>query len=99
MSLTRQEVEHVAALVRLKLTETELAQFQHQLSEILDHIQTLQELDTRGVEPTSGILAAESSLRNDEPSFGLELTEVLQNAQSKDQKQFKVPPVFGGRDG
>ncbi len=98
MSLTRQEVEHIAALVRLKLTEAELEQFQHQLSSILDHVQSLQELDTRGVEPTSGILTPNSGLRTDEPAEGLTPASVLQNARHKKQNQFQVPPVFGARD-
>jgi aspartyl-tRNA(Asn)/glutamyl-tRNA(Gln) amidotransferase subunit C len=98
MSLTRQEVEHIASLVRLKLTEAELEQFQHQLSSILDHVQSLQELDTRGVEPTSGILTPQSGLRVDEPVEGLNSARVLQNAKHSRQDQFKVPPVFGARD-
>ncbi len=98
MSLTRKEVEHIAALVRLKLSDTELVEFQHQLSSILDHVQSLQELDTRGVEPTSGILAANVGLRLDEPSEGLTPEGVLQNARHKNQNQFQVPPVFGARD-
>lgn len=98
MSLTRQEVEHVAALVRLKLSEQELEQFQHQLSEILEHVQTLQELDTTGVEPTSGILASDSRLRADEPAPGLDPGAVLRNASQTNQDQFRVPPVFGARD-
>jgi aspartyl-tRNA(Asn)/glutamyl-tRNA(Gln) amidotransferase subunit C len=98
MTLTRQDVEHVAALVRLQLSEAELTQFQQQLSEILDHIQILRELDTSGVEPTSGILTAESNLRDDEPTLGLTQDEVLKNSRSQEVKQFKVPPVFGARD-
>lgn len=98
MSLSKQEVEHVAALVRLKLSEEELALFQQQLSSILDHVRSLQELDTRGVEPTSGILTSDSRLREDEPRPGLTPKEVLQNARQQNQDQFKVPPVFGARD-
>lgn len=98
MTLSRKEVEHIAALVRLKLSDSELGQFQHQLSTILDHVQSLQELDTRGVEPTSGILSATSGLRPDEPLDGLTPAKVLQNARHKHQNQFRVPPVFGSRD-
>ncbi len=98
MSLTRQEVEHIAALVRLKLSEAELELFQHQLSSILDHVQSLQGLDTRGVEPTSGILTPQSGLRLDEPAEGLDTARVMQNAKHSQQNQFKVPPVFGARD-
>ena len=98
MSLSRQEVEHIAALVRLELSEAELELFQHQLSSILDHVRSLHALDTRGVEPTSGILAEQSGLRADEPGKGLKPAEVLQNAKHKKDNQFRVPPVFGVRD-
>jgi aspartyl-tRNA(Asn)/glutamyl-tRNA(Gln) amidotransferase subunit C len=98
MALTRKEVEHIAALVRLKLSDAELVEFQHQLSSILDHVRSLQELDTSGVEPTSGILSVNAGLRPDEPSVGLTPARVLQNARHKNQDQFRVPPVFGARD-
>ena len=98
MPLTKQEVEHVASLVRLKLSTEELEQFQHQLSQILDHIQSLQELDTSGVQPTSGILTSDSRNRPDDPSHSLNTDEVLGNAARTENGQFKVPPVFGARD-
>jgi aspartyl-tRNA(Asn)/glutamyl-tRNA(Gln) amidotransferase subunit C len=98
MPLTKQEVEQVASLVRLKLTKKELEEFQHQLSQILDHIQSLQELDTSGVQPTSGILTSDSRIRPDVPSQGLNTDEVLGNAARSEDGQFKVPPVFGARD-
>jgi aspartyl-tRNA(Asn)/glutamyl-tRNA(Gln) amidotransferase subunit C len=98
MSLSKQEVEHVASLVRLKLSKKELEEFEQQLSQILDHIQSLQELDTSGVQPTSGILASDSHIRPDEPSPGLTIAEVLGNAARTEDGQFKVPPVFGARD-
>jgi aspartyl-tRNA(Asn)/glutamyl-tRNA(Gln) amidotransferase subunit C len=98
MSLTKQEVEHVASLVRLKLSNIELEAFQHQLSQILDHIQSLQELDTSGVQPTSGILTSDSRIRPDDTSHNLNTVEVLGNAARTEDSQFKVPPVFGARD-
>jgi aspartyl-tRNA(Asn)/glutamyl-tRNA(Gln) amidotransferase subunit C len=98
MPLTKQEVEHVASLVRLKLSTEELEQFQHQLSQILDHIQSLQELDTSGVQPTSGILTSDSRNRLDDLSHSLNTNEVLGNAARTENGQFKVPPVFGARD-
>lgn len=98
MSLSRKEVEHIAALVRLELSDAELDLFQHQLSSILDHVKSFQGLDTRGVEPTSGILSAQSRLREDVPDVGLKTAEVLLNAKHKKGDQFRVPPVFGARD-
>ncbi len=66
MRLTLQEVEHIAELARLTLTEQEFEQYREQLSAILDYAQSLKDLDTEGILPTSSVLPNRSALREDE---------------------------------
>lgn len=94
MSLTREEVEHIAELARLELTEEEKARYREQLSAILDYAARLQALDTSHIPPTSTVLAKRSPLRPDEASQGLSVDEVLSNAPHVEDKQFRVPPVM-----
>ncbi len=94
MSLTIQEVEHIAALARLDLTEGEKARFAGQLSAILDYAARLQALDTAGIPPTSSVLPAHNVLRPDVPRPGLTLEQLLQNAPQAQDRQFRVPPVL-----
>ena len=94
MSLSLEEVKHIADLARLELSGAELAHYREQLSAILSHVAKLQTLDTTGVPPTSGILAAEMSMRADKPRPGLSTEELLKIAPQTDQGQFKIPPVF-----
>ena len=94
MSLTRAEVEHIANLSRLELSEEEKERYREQLSAILDYAARLQTLDTSQIPPTSSVLARRSLLRADEPSLGLTLDEALQNAPRAENRQFRVPPVL-----
>lgn len=93
MSLTRQEVDHIADLARLELTEEEKALFREQLSAILAYAASLQSVDTSHISPTSTVLATRSRLRADVPVDGLSIEEALQNAPRAEQRQFRVPPV------
>lgn len=94
MSLSKEEVEHIAALARLELTEEEKALYREQLSAILDYAARLQALDTSQIPPTSTVLARRSILREDIARPGLSTEEVLQNAPEVVQRQFRVPPVL-----
>lgn len=94
MSLTLAEVEHIADLARLRLTEDEKARYRQQLSAILDYVAQLQALDTSGIPPTSSVLPARSVLRLDEPRPGLATEALLSNAPQVDSDQFRVPPVL-----
>jgi len=94
MKLTLDEVEHIAELARLRLSEDEKARYREQLSEILDYAARLQAVDTSGISPTSSVLPARSVLRKDEPRPGLSLEEVLRNAPETEKSQFRVPPVL-----
>jgi aspartyl-tRNA(Asn)/glutamyl-tRNA(Gln) amidotransferase subunit C len=94
MSLTREEVEHIAELARLQLSESEKVRYREQLSAILEYAARLQELDTSDIPATSTVLAQRANLRPDVPVQGLALKDALRNAPSAEQDQFRVPPVL-----
>jgi aspartyl-tRNA(Asn)/glutamyl-tRNA(Gln) amidotransferase subunit C len=94
MSISRQDVEHVAALARLQLTENEKAQFTEQLNAILSFAEKLNELDTDGVEPTTHVLPLKNVMREDESRPSLDQKKVLRNAPEAEDGHFKVPAVL-----
>lgn len=94
MSLTPQEVEHIAKLARLKLTDEQKARYRGQLEAILDHVARLQELDTKDVLPTASVSVGQMPLREDESRPGLSTADLLKNAPKQDGDQFQIPPVF-----
>lgn len=94
MTLTLAEVEHIANLARLELTEEEKTRYRDQLSAILDYAARLQELDLTGIPPTSSVLLERTMLRPDEPQPGLRLEELFRNAPEVENGQFRVPPVL-----
>ena len=94
MPLTPQEVEHIAKLARLELTNEQKARYRGQLEAILDHFARLQELDTEDVSPTASVSVGQMPLRKDEPRPGLSKDNLLKNAPKQDKDQFKIPPVF-----
>lgn len=94
MSLTIKEVEHIAELARLELTDAEKEQYREQLSAILDYAQKLQQVDTSTISPTSSVLPPRSVLREDVPAEGLTTAEVMKNAPASKDDQFQVPVVF-----
>lgn len=94
MSLTLAEVEHIAELARLALSDQEKARFCEQLSDILEYAARLQALDTTGIPPTASVLPERSVLRADEAHPGLPVQELLRNAPKIEAGQFCVPPVL-----
>jgi aspartyl-tRNA(Asn)/glutamyl-tRNA(Gln) amidotransferase subunit C len=94
MPLTLEQVEHIANLARLELSDEEKERYRQQLSAILDYFAQLSELDTAEIAPTSSVLPARSALRPDEPRPGLSLEELLRNAPQTEGGQFRVPPVL-----
>ena len=93
MALTREEVEHVALLARLELSDDELARLTEQLNAILGHFQALQALDTRDIPPTSHVVALENVWRDDEVQPSLPPEEALRNAPDRIADLFRVPRV------
>jgi len=94
MTLTLAEVEHIADLARLELTQGEKEKYRQQLSAILDYVAQLQELDTRDIPPTSSVLPPHSVLREDLPADSLTTEALMKNAPDQKKNQFRVPPVF-----
>lgn len=95
MKLTIKEVEHIAGLARLKLTEEEKQQYAAQLSDILDYAAKLDELNTEHIPPTASVQDIPLRLREDKAQPGLTQDQVLRNASETQDGQFKVPPVMG----
>ena len=91
--LTRETVEHIAALAHLTLGERELRLFQEQLSDILDYAARLQALDTDAIPPTASVLPLRSVLRDDVPATSLAPEEALRNAPEAQDDCFVVPPL------
>jgi len=94
MTLTLKEVEHIALLARLELTQEEKERYQQQLSDILDHVAQLQALDTSQIKTASVVQPPLARLREDEALHGLTTEQALQNAPSAEKDQFRVPPVL-----
>lgn len=96
MSITIQDVVHVANLARLALSEEEMETFTGQLNKILQHAEELQKLDLENVEPTSHVLPIENVMREDRPRTWLTNEQALANAPDKEAGQFRVPAVMEG---
>jgi aspartyl-tRNA(Asn)/glutamyl-tRNA(Gln) amidotransferase subunit C len=96
--LQREEVQHVAHLARLELTEEEEIQFTEQLADILAYVEQLKELDTEGVEPTFHVLDMELPTRPDEVEPYPDIEGILANAPDRADMFFKVPRILEGED-
>ena len=95
MRISHEEVEHVAYLARLGLTEEEMEKFGDQLSHILENMEVLNELDTSAIPPTAQVIPLANVMRRDEPGPALPRDEVLENAPKRGEEiYFCVPPVF-----
>jgi aspartyl-tRNA(Asn)/glutamyl-tRNA(Gln) amidotransferase subunit C len=93
--ITRADVEHVAALARLALTDDEIERFTEQLGVILENAARVEALDTEGVAPTAHPLPLVNVLRADEPRPCLDRDEVLAEAPAAEQGRFRVPRILG----
>lgn len=95
--LTRHDVERIAALAHLELSEAEKDQFLRQLIDVLAHAEQIQGIDTTGIPPTSHVLARLPADREDVPRPQLPRAEALANAPDASQKAglFRVPRVIG----
>lgn len=104
MPINRAQVQHIAALARIALTEDETGAFARQLSHILDHFDALRRLDTDGVAPTAHAAGlgldtgadtdADAILRPDEPALGLDAADTLRNAPHRQGDLFRVRAVL-----
>jgi len=95
-TLSRSDVEHVALLARLGLSDAEVGRLQGQLNHILDQYAKLSELDTGAIAPTAQTIELESILRADEAHPSLAVADVLMNAPEVIDGQIVVPAILGG---
>lgn len=91
--IDRKEVEHVAMLARLKLSPEEMEIYTEQLNAILEYMDKLNELDTRGVETTSYIIFAKTPMKDDAVGEPLPKEEGLANVPDREGDFFKVPKI------
>ena len=91
--ITRDEVLHVARLARLELSDDDVTRFQEQLSDILEAVSKVSELDLSDIPPTVHPLELANAWAEDEPHECLTLDEVFANAPDREDDHFKVPPA------
>ena len=94
MSISRQDVEHVAYLARLGLTEDEKDRLAQQLSNILDAMQVIGQLDTSAIPPTAQVIPLQNVMRDDVARPSLPQQAILRNAPQTRDGQFIVPAVL-----
>lgn len=95
MSISRRDVEKVALLARLQLTEAELATMTDQLAQIVGYVDKLAEVDTENVEPMAHAIELSNVFRGDQVAESLPREEALANAPHHDQRGYLVPAVLG----
>lgn len=96
MNLSKQEVQHIAKLARLELTEAELEKYGGQLSAILNYFNQLKEVDVKGVEPTAQVTGLENILREDEVEDWdeAEIEAALKDAPAREGRFIKVKRII-----
>ena|SRR3989338_3229874 len=96
MSLTKEDVKHIAKLARLELTDEEIVRYQKELGRILDYISQLKDVDTSYVEPTAQVTGLINRLREDvaKPTDSDTRRRLLEAAPERDGGYFKVKAVF-----
>jgi aspartyl-tRNA(Asn)/glutamyl-tRNA(Gln) amidotransferase subunit C len=95
MSISRQDIEKVALLARLQLTESELATMTDELAQIVGYVDQLAEVDTNGVEPMAHAVEVTNVFRDDVVAECLPRNEALANAPHHDERGYLVPAVLG----
>lgn len=93
--ISQKEVEHVAQLARLELTEAETTTFAGQLSHILNYMDQLQGVPTEGLPRAASVADEIPVLREDEPRTGLSVETALANAPEAHEGFFIVPKIIG----
>ena len=97
MTITKEEVIYVADLARLEMDPENIDRFAGQIGQILEYVETLNSVDTRGIQPTSHAISLTNAFREDEETGHLDRDAVLKNAPDKDEADgsFLVPKVVG----
>jgi len=94
MKITKEEVLYVANLARLDMDEASVDKFSDQIGKILEYVDTLNQVDTEGVNPTSHAIFLNNAFREDEEKEHLERDFSLGNAPEKEDGHFVVPKVI-----
>lgn len=93
-TLTIQDVEKIALLARLELSDTEKEMYRQTLSNVLDYVEKINELDLDGVPPTTHAVAQHNVLREDTVNSMLSTEDALANAAAQAHNQFVIQAVF-----
>lgn len=93
MSLSKDEVEHIAKLGRLAISAEEVELYSKELSQILNYVDTLKEVDTKDVEPMTGAIEFSHVTRPDESTKIIDRDELLKNAPDLEDTAIKVPKM------
>jgi len=96
--ITRAEVERVAVLARLSVSDEEADRLAVELDELLEYVETLRQVDTRDVEPTSHVIPLATPMREDRAVPGIDPELALANAPERQGTAFVVPKVIDGED-
>jgi aspartyl-tRNA(Asn)/glutamyl-tRNA(Gln) amidotransferase subunit C len=91
LSVTRDDVRHVALLARLSFDDEELERLTEEMNQILAYVDTLRELDTEQIEPFSGVTNGQNVLREDRAGTMLSPEEALKNAPDRKDNHLRVP--------
>ena len=97
MAISKDQVEHVARLARLEISEAEKETFSRQLNDILRYVEQLKAVDTNGVEPTAGVVEQTNVLRDDLVRPSLPAEQALANAPERGDGYFLVPRIIEER--
>jgi aspartyl-tRNA(Asn)/glutamyl-tRNA(Gln) amidotransferase subunit C len=95
MKISKDEVLYVAHLARLDLDEESIDKFAGQIDEILDYIEKLNQVDTKGIKPTSHAISLTNAFRDDEKREPIERGLALANAPEEEDGCFVVPKIVG----
>lgn len=94
MTITKEDVEHVAALSKLEFSDEEKENYTKQLNVILEYVNQLNELDTEGIKPTYHVMSVTNVMREDEVRPSMSGDKVLMNAPETQEGCFKVPRII-----
>ncbi|MBS7269949.1 MAG: Asp-tRNA(Asn)/Glu-tRNA(Gln) amidotransferase subunit GatC [Candidatus Freyarchaeota archaeon] len=93
-TISKKQVEHVAWLARIELTEEEKQAFTKQLNEVLDYFKKINEIDTSNIEPTYHVINLVNVLREDKVEPSLPKEYALRNASQKEDSFIKAPKII-----
>ena len=94
MPISKKQVQHIAGLARLNLTEEETELFSRELTAVLEYVDQLKVVDTEGVEPDYKTAGGAGDLREDAVAASLPRNRALENAPARDDEYFHVPRVL-----